>query len=83
MTRLSLRALVQPPGLNYDPNAKVVSRSSGWLFGRAKGITHLKLTSSYFPGGPLVKSPPSKAGDSGSIPGRGTKIPHAAVPQGN
>ena len=31
-----------------------------------------------FPGGPVVKDPPSSAGDVGSIPGRGTKIPHAA-----
>ena len=30
-----------------------------------------------FPGGPMVKNPPSNAGDAGSIPGRGTKIPHA------
>ena len=30
-----------------------------------------------FPGGPVVKNPPSKAGDTGSIPDRGTKIPHA------
>ena len=29
-----------------------------------------------FPGGPVVKSSPSSAADSGSIPGRGTKIPH-------
>ena len=31
-----------------------------------------------FPGGPLVKNPPSNAGDAHSIPGQGTKIPHAA-----
>ena len=31
-----------------------------------------------FPGGPLVKNLHSKAGDSGSIPGWGTNIPHAA-----
>ena len=31
-----------------------------------------------FTGGPVVKNPPSSAGDMGSIPGRGTKIPHAA-----
>ena len=31
-----------------------------------------------FSGGPVVKKPPSNAGDSGSIPGRGTKIPHAS-----
>ena len=31
-----------------------------------------------FPGGPVVKNPPSNAGDMGSVPGRGTNIPHAA-----
>ena len=29
------------------------------------------------PGGPVVKNPPANAGDTGSIPGPGTKIPHA------
>ena len=29
-----------------------------------------------FPGGKVVKNLPSNAGDSGSIPGWGTKIPH-------
>ena len=31
-----------------------------------------------FPGGPVVQNLPSNAGDTGLIPGRGTKIPHAA-----
>ena len=31
-----------------------------------------------FPGGPVVKNPSSNAQDGGSIPGLGTKIPHAA-----
>ena len=30
------------------------------------------------PGGPMVKNLPCNAGDMGSIPGQGTKIPHAA-----
>ena len=30
-----------------------------------------------FPGGPVVKNPPSNSGDAGSNPGRGTKIPHS------
>jgi len=30
-----------------------------------------------FPGGPVVKHPPSNAGNAGSIPGLGTKIPPA------
>ena len=29
-----------------------------------------------FPGGPVVKNLPCNAGDVGSIPGQGTKIPH-------
>ena len=29
------------------------------------------------PGGPVVKNLPSNAGDVGSIPDQGTKIPHA------
>ena len=31
-----------------------------------------------FLGGPVVKNLPTNAGDAGLIPGRGTKIPHAA-----
>ena len=30
-----------------------------------------------FPGGPVLKNPPSNAGDTGSISGWGTKIPRA------
>ena len=30
-----------------------------------------------FPSGLVVENPPSNAGDAGSIPGQGTKIPHA------
>ena len=44
---------------------------------RAEGT--LKVPQSRdFPGGPVVKNPPSNAGNVGSIPGWGTKIPHAA-----
>ena len=31
-----------------------------------------------FPGGPEVKNPPSNAGDAGSIPDQGTKIPRSS-----
>ena len=34
-----------------------------------------------FPGGPLVKTLPSNAGGVGSVPGQGTKIPHASSPK--
>ena len=37
-----------------------------------------KIVLGDFPGGAVVKNPPSNAGDVGSIPGRGTKIQHAA-----
>ena len=35
----------------------------------------------YFPGGPAVKTSPSNAGSTGSIPGWGAKIPHASWPK--
>ena len=34
-----------------------------------------------FPGGPVVNTSSSNAGDAGSIPGQGAKIPHAFRPQ--
>ena len=34
-----------------------------------------------FPGSPVVKTSPSNAGDVGSIPGWGAKIPHALQPE--
>ena len=37
----------------------------------------IKLDCGDFPGGPVGKNPPSSAGDMGSIPGQGTKIPHS------
>ena len=36
-----------------------------------------------FPGGPVVKTLPSNAGDTGSTPGQGAKIPHALGPKKN
>ena len=46
----------------------------------------IKLFNGDFPCGPVVKNPPSNAGNTSSIPGRGTKIPqlqspHALEPQ--
>ena len=40
--------------------------------------SHLQTLCGDFPGGPMVENLPSNAGDAGSIPGRGTKVPHAA-----
>ena len=40
-------------------------------------MVNMKVTDRDFPGGPVVKNPLSNAGDAGSIPGQGSKIPHA------
>ena len=40
--------------------------------------THVKMTSGDVRGGPVVKISLSNAGDTGSVPGRGAKIPHAS-----
>ena len=34
-----------------------------------------------FPGGPVVKTSPSNAGNAGSIPGQGAKIPQVSWPK--
>ena len=39
--------------------------------------TAYKLFKKSTQGGPVVKNPPSNAGDAGSIPGWGTKVPYA------
>ena len=39
-----------------------------------------KVSVQDFPGGPVVKNPPCNARDAGSVPGWGTKMPHA-LPQ--
>ena len=49
-----------------------------FFFLDAHKIVHLKNWWWDFPGGPLVKNLPSNAGEVGSIPGWGTKIPYAA-----
>ena len=35
-----------------------------------------------FPGDPVVRNPPCNAGDMGSIPGKGTKVPPETKPAG-
>ena len=43
----------------------------------AVNMDNLKLKAGDFPGGPVVKNPPANTGDMGSIPGQGTRVPHA------
>ena len=48
------------------------------LAGSSSSPVRKRWDSGDFSGGPVVENPPSNAGDVGSIPGRGTKIPYAA-----
>ena len=48
-----------------------------WTLKQEWGFTRQKREERDFPGGPVVKNLPSNAGDTGWIPGWGTKIPHA------
>ena len=40
-------------------------------------VANIRGHSRDFPGGAVVKNPPYNGGDAGSIPGQGTRIPHA------
>ena len=53
--------------------------SKGFLVELSGGLSTgvFRADSLDFPGGPLAKNPPFNAGDLGSIPGQGTKIPRA------
>ena len=53
-----------------SPNCTLALPAS-WRF------SHQKMHSGDFPGGPVVKNLPFNAGDTDSIPGQETKIPHA------
>ena len=41
------------------------------------GLKRLEDSDKDFPGDPVIKNPPSNAEGTGSVPGRGTKIPRA------
>ena len=56
-----------------EERGRIFSSSFG-----AQATCYSKLSFRYFPGGPVTKSLPSNVGNAGSIPGQGTKIPHAA-----
>ena len=67
----------------YNKNIKpfiVIMQECKWevsKWGRALAWYFLKKKQPWdFPGGPVLKSLPCPAGDMGSIPGWGTKIPH-------
>ena len=72
------------PGVNRTPSFIHCSpqRLSAWgPWGAHSTEVVAKSLSRDFAGGPVVKTSPSNAGHAGSIPGRGTKIPHASWPK--
>ena len=66
---------VKQPGSSRSQSPSTRLRVQGWQTGSWMGRQDQARD---FPGGPVVKNPPSKARDAGSIPGRGTKIPQTA-----
>ena len=53
-----------------------------WAIGTLCSLNRIQITNAgkdgNFPGSPVVKNPPSNAGDAGLILGQGSKIPHVA-----
>lgn len=69
-------------GLNHPSLHNTINGYSTYVAVLWKLVNSLPLRSEqrYSPGGPAVKTVPCNAGDSGYIPGWGTKIPQAAEP---
>ena len=61
----------------HDDSLRTEKRWVYWISGRSKEKV-AKHQAADLPGGPVVKNPSCNAEDAGSIPGRGTKIPHTA-----
>ena len=73
-----MKPTLEKPVQEFSPTT-VIFVAFSFFTSNFKYIKYYNLRSiGDFPGGPVVKNPPSSAGDLGSIPGRGTKIPHAA-----
>ena len=78
-----------PRCLNGHPWGRITWDSMGgdvvWLMcasrKRQQSQLGLKNVDWDFPGGPAIKTSPSNVGSVGSIPGRGSKTPHASRPK--
>ena len=65
--------------LKYTENTEIQGIAAS-PFGHTTSLSHQlcqKSSNGDFPGGPVVMNLPCNAGNGGSIPGRGTKIPRA------
>ena len=65
----------------YYLTVSLGQESKHFLAGSSGSESLVRLPSRFllrdFSGGPMVKNLPANAGDAGSIPGLGTKIPHS------
>ena len=59
-----------------DPSSHFIDARSLTSYNLLKLLASISLLGDFL-GGPVVKNPPANAGDSGPIPGLGTKIPLA------
>ena len=79
----SIRSFMLYADSHNSPNTK------SWETGKGIIITSFLIAAEMynqdvngdFPGSPLVKTPPSKVGGEGLVPGLGNKIPHASQPK--
>ena len=67
-----------PPSPSPTEFKRLFYTSVSFLLSRMKVFFFFKDIVRDFPGGPVVKNPPTKAGDIGSTPGSGTQISHTA-----
>ena len=63
--------------IDHTNSQKVFPSKNYQLAYPKNGIFYIKMIVKELRGGPVVKNLPSNAGDTGSIPGQGTKISHA------
>ena len=79
MTKKNKRGGITLPDSKACNLATVTKRV--WIWKRERHVVQwFRIKNSEigdFPSGPVVKNLPYNAGDVGSIPGQGTKIPHA------
>ena len=75
MYKVKFNNLCILPRQSLLPTSSTACLNAGDL--RANSFFSLNSTPWDFLGGPVVKNLPCNAGDAGSTPGRGTKIPHA------
>ena len=77
-SRQKKRPNLVPEVTALSQTSKDLNSNSNTVLGKVLiFITYFIITLQGLPGGPVVKNPPSNAGDAGSIAAWGTKIPHA------